>query len=57
MRALLSTYRSRWNVEPMIRLAVQLHALGTDVRVCLPPDFAELMADVGVPLLPTGAWL
>jgi vancomycin aglycone glucosyltransferase len=54
MRVLLSTYGSRGDVEPMVGLAVRLRALGAEVRVCAPPDeeFAELMAGVGVPLVP-----
>ena len=28
--------------------------LGAEVRVCAPPDFAELLARVGVPLVPVG---
>ncbi len=54
MRVLLSTYGSRGDVEPMVALAVQLRALGAEVRVCAPPDFAELLARVGVPLVPVG---
>jgi vancomycin aglycone glucosyltransferase len=54
MRVLLSTYGSRGDVEPMVGLAVQLGALGAEVRVCAPPDFTELLAGVGVPLVPIG---
>ena len=54
MRVLLSTYGSRGGVEPMVGLAVQLGARGAEVRVCAPPDFAELLASVGVPLVPIG---
>jgi vancomycin aglycone glucosyltransferase len=56
MRVLLSTYDSRGGVEPLAGLAVQLRALGAEVRVCAPPDeeFAELLAGVGVPLVPFG---
>ena len=54
MRVLLSTYGSRGDVEPMLGLAVQLGALGADVRVCAPPDCAELLGDIGVPLVPIG---
>ena len=54
MRVLLSTYGSRGDVEPMVGLAVRLRALGAEVRVCAPPDFAELLARVGVPLVPVG---
>ncbi|MGH3815072.1 MAG: glycosyltransferase, partial [Pseudonocardiaceae bacterium] len=54
MRVLLSTSGSRGDVEPMVALAVQLRALGSEVRVCAPPDFAGLLARVGVPLVPAG---
>ena len=43
MPVLLSTYGSRGDVEPMVGLAVRLRALG-----------AELLARVGVPLVPVG---
>ncbi len=56
MRVLLSTYGSRGDVEPMVELAVQSWALGAKVRVCAPPDFAELRARVGAPPMPTGVW-
>src|SRR5919112_4296140 len=54
MRVLLSTYGSRADVEPMVGLAVRLRALGVEMRVCAPPDFAELLARVGAPLVPVG---
>jgi vancomycin aglycone glucosyltransferase len=56
MRVLLSTYGSRGDVEPIVALAVQLRALGAEVRVCAPPDqeFAELLGRVGLPLAPFG---
>ena len=54
MRVVLVTWGSRGDVEPMVGLAVQLRALGAEVRVCAPPDFAELLARVGVPLIPMG---
>ena len=38
----------------MVGLAVRSRALGTQVRVCAPLDFAELLARVGVPLVPIG---
>jgi vancomycin aglycone glucosyltransferase len=39
-----------------VGLAVRLRALGTEVRVCAPPDeeFAERLAGVGVPPVPAG---
>jgi hypothetical protein len=54
MRVLLSTYDSRGGVEPLMGLAVRLRALGAEVRVCAPPDCAERLAEVGVPLVPVG---
>jgi vancomycin aglycone glucosyltransferase len=54
MRVLLSTYDTRGGVEPMVALAVQLRALGAEVRVCAPSDCAERLAEVGVPLVPLG---
>jgi vancomycin aglycone glucosyltransferase len=56
MRVLLSTYDSRGGVEPLVGLAVQLQALGAEVRICAPPDdeFAERVAGFGVPLVAFG---
>jgi vancomycin aglycone glucosyltransferase len=54
MRVLLSRYESLGDLEPMVGLAVQLRALGAEMPVCAPPDFAELLARVGVPLVATG---
>ena len=62
MHVLLSTYGSRGDVEPMVGLAVQSRALGAEVRVLAPPDCAERLAEVNVPLvatalMPGGVWL
>jgi vancomycin aglycone glucosyltransferase len=54
VRVLLSTYGSRGDVEPLVGLAVQLRALGAEVRMCAPPDCADRLAEVGVPLVPVG---
>ncbi|MEV0353340.1 glycosyltransferase [Nonomuraea sp. NPDC050680] len=54
MRVVLVTYGSRGDVEPMTGLALRLQALGAEVRVCAPPDFAELLDGIGVPLTPLG---
>ena len=44
MRVLLSTYDSRGGVEPLVGLAVQLRALGAEVRICAPPmEIEELV--------------
>jgi vancomycin aglycone glucosyltransferase len=54
MRVLLSTYGGRGDVEPLAGLAVRLRELAAEVRVCAPPDCAERLAEVGVPLVPVG---
>ena len=54
MRVLLSTYESHGDLEPMVGPAVRSRALGVEVRRCAPPDFAEPLARVGVPLVATG---
>jgi vancomycin aglycone glucosyltransferase len=56
MRVVLSTYGSRGDVKPMAGLAVKLPTLGAEARVCAPPDCAELLGNVGVPLVPIGVW-
>ncbi|TCO49154.1 vancomycin aglycone glucosyltransferase [Kribbella antiqua] len=54
MRVVLSTYDSRGGVEPLVALAVRLGELGAEVQVCAPPDCADRLAEVGVPLVPIG---
>lgn len=54
MRVLLSTVDSRGGVEPLLGLAVRLRELGAEALVCAPPDCAERLAEVGVPLIPVG---
>jgi vancomycin aglycone glucosyltransferase len=54
VRVLLSTYDSRGGIEPLLGLAAGLRALGAEVRMCAPPDCAERLAEVGVPLVPVG---
>jgi vancomycin aglycone glucosyltransferase len=54
LRALLSTYDSRGGIEPLVALGVRLQALGAEVLVCGPPDCAERLAEVGLPLVQAG---
>ena len=54
MRVLLSTIGSRGDVQPLVALAVELRALGQDVRMCVPPDFREWIAGLGIPVTPIG---
>ncbi|MEU1312825.1 glycosyltransferase [Streptomyces cinnamoneus] len=54
MRVLLLAYGSRGDIEPMVALAMELRAVGVEVQMCAPPDFAELLDGVGLPLVPLG---
>jgi vancomycin aglycone glucosyltransferase len=54
VRVLLSTWGSRGDAEPLLGFAVALKALGVEVRLCAPPDFADLAARVGVEMVPAG---
>ncbi|MQS15639.1 glycosyltransferase family 1 protein [Streptomyces kaniharaensis] len=56
MRVVLSTYGSRGDVQPLAGLALQLRALGAEVRVCAPPDdeLAEQLGAAGVEMVPVG---
>jgi vancomycin aglycone glucosyltransferase len=54
MRVLLSTIGSRGDVQPLVALALQLKALGQEVRLCMPPDFREWIEGFGIPVAPIG---
>jgi len=54
MRILLSTIGSRGDVQPLVALALQLKALGQEVRLCVPPDFREWIEGLGLPVVPIG---
>jgi vancomycin aglycone glucosyltransferase len=54
MRVLLSTIGSRGDVQPLVALASQLSALGHDARLCVPPDFAEWIGGLGMPVTTIG---
>jgi vancomycin aglycone glucosyltransferase len=56
MRVLLATYGWRGDVELVAGLALQLPTIGAQVPVCAPPDWAELLGNVSVPLVPIGGW-
>jgi vancomycin aglycone glucosyltransferase len=57
MRVLLSTIGSRGDVQPLAALAVELKALGQDVRLCVPPDFRDWIEGLGMPVAPIGPQL
>ncbi|MFD6263450.1 glycosyltransferase [Micromonospora chalcea] len=54
MRVLLSTLGSRGDVQPLVALASRLTALGHQVRLCAPPDFARWVASFRIPFVPVG---
>src|SRR5262245_37200960 len=54
MRVLLSTIGTRGDVQPLVALALQLRALGQDVRLCVPPDFRDWIAGLGFSVTPIG---
>jgi vancomycin aglycone glucosyltransferase len=54
MRVVRPTYVSRGDVEPMVGPAVPLRELGAEARVCAPPEFADLLHGVGLPLTSVG---
>jgi len=54
VRVLLSTIGSRGDVQPVVALALQLRALGQEVRLCVPPDFREWIEGSGIPVTPIG---
>jgi vancomycin aglycone glucosyltransferase len=56
MCVFLMTYGSRGDIQPLVGLAVQVRERGAEVQVCAPPhqEFVELLAGVGVPLVPMG---
>lgn len=54
MRVLLSTIGSRGDVQPLVALALELRALGQDVRLCAPPDFRDWIEALGIEVTPIG---
>src|SRR4029453_11705467 len=54
MRVLLSTIGSRGDVQPLVALAVELKALGHEVRLCVPPDFRDWIQGLGLPVTSLG---
>jgi vancomycin aglycone glucosyltransferase len=54
MRVLLSTIGSRGDVQPLVALALELRALGHEVRLCVPPDFKEWIEGLGFAATPIG---
>ena len=47
MRVLLSVVGTRGDVQPVMALAVEVRALGHDVRLCVPPNFVDWARALG----------
>jgi vancomycin aglycone glucosyltransferase len=54
MRVLLSTIGSRGDVQPLVALALELKAIGSEVRLCVPPDFRDWIEQMGMPVTSIG---
>src|SRR3954451_22631348 len=54
MRVLLSTIGSRGDVQPLVALALELRALGQEVRLCVPPDFRDWIDSLDLSVTPIG---
>ncbi|MFG2168873.1 glycosyltransferase [Micromonospora chersina] len=54
MRVLLSTIGSRGDVEPLVALALRIREGGGEALVCVPPDFREWIAGLGIPVTTVG---
>ncbi|XXT21478.1 glycosyltransferase [Sorangium sp. So ce429] len=54
MRILFSTIGSRGDVQPLLALALELHALGHEATFCVPPNFKEWVESFGMSCTPIG---
>lgn len=54
MRALLTAVGTRGDVQPALALALELRALGHEVRLCLSPNFVEWATRLGLSAVPMG---
>jgi vancomycin aglycone glucosyltransferase len=54
MRVLLSTIGSRGDVQPLVALALELKAMGQEVRLCVPPDCRDWIEQLGMPVVTIG---
>lgn len=54
LRVLLSVVGTRGDVQPVIALAVEVRALGHEVRLCVPPNFIDWARRLGFSATPVG---
>ncbi len=54
MRVLMSSAGTRGDVQPVLALALEVRALGHDVRLCVPPNFVDWVGGHGFDAVPMG---
>lgn len=54
MRVLVSSAGTRGDVQPVLALALEVRALGHDVRLCVPPNFVDRVGAHGFEAVPMG---
>ena len=54
MRVLISAVGTRGDVQPAMALALEVSNLGHDVRMCVPPNFTDWAAALGLEARPIG---
>jgi vancomycin aglycone glucosyltransferase len=54
MKVLISSIGSRGDVQPILALALELRALGHDVRLCVAPNFKDWVESFGLACVPIG---
>jgi vancomycin aglycone glucosyltransferase len=54
VRALLSVVGTRGDVQPVMALAMEVRALGHEVRLCVPPNFIDWAQSLGFIATPVG---
>ncbi|MES2055256.1 MAG: glycosyltransferase [Pseudomonadota bacterium] len=54
MIVLMSSVGTRGDVQPVVALALEMQALGHEVRLCVPPNFVDWVAGLGFTATPVG---
>ncbi|MBS1912828.1 MAG: glycosyltransferase family 1 protein [Bacteroidetes bacterium] len=54
MRVLISSVGTRGDVQPAVALALEMRALGHEVRMCVPPNFTGWVTGLGFEAMPVG---
>jgi vancomycin aglycone glucosyltransferase len=54
MRVLMSSVGTRGDIQPVVALALEVRALGHEVRMCISPNFIDWVAGLGFETVPVG---